>query len=59
MHLMVEVFKKRARASTSRWFPTTPRRRRSVDLLGDRLDAMQLVIPPIKGHVDDRPLRLR
>jgi tripartite-type tricarboxylate transporter receptor subunit TctC len=51
MHLAVELFKKTAGFSIN---PVTynAAAHAIVDLLGDRLDAMFLVIPPIKGHLD-------
>ena len=51
MHLMVEVLKKSAGLSLN-MIPYNAAAQAIVDLLGDRLDAMFLVIPPIKGHVD-------
>jgi len=51
MHLMVEVFKKSAGINPT-LVPYNAAAQAIVDLLGDRLDAMLLVIPPIKGHVD-------
>jgi tripartite-type tricarboxylate transporter receptor subunit TctC len=56
MHLMVEVFKKSAGVNLT-LVPYNAAAQAIVDLLGDRLDAMQLVIPPIKGHVDAGRLR--
>ena len=56
MHLMVEVFKKSAGVDLT-LVPYNAAAQAIVDLLGDRLDAMQLVIPPIKGHVDAGRLR--
>jgi tripartite-type tricarboxylate transporter receptor subunit TctC len=56
MHLMVEVFKKSAGINLT-LVPYNAAAQAIVDLLGDRLDAMQLVIPPIKGHVDAGRLR--
>jgi tripartite-type tricarboxylate transporter receptor subunit TctC len=51
MHLSVELFKKTAGFSVN---PVTynAAAHAIVDLLGDRLDAMFLVVPPIKGHLD-------
>ena len=51
MHLSLELFKKTAGFSVN---PVTynAAAHAIVDLLGDRLDAMFLVIPPIKGHLD-------
>jgi tripartite-type tricarboxylate transporter receptor subunit TctC len=51
MHLSLELFKKTASFSVN---PVTynAAAHAIVDLLGDRLDAMFLVIPPIKGHLD-------
>ena len=51
MHLMVEVFKKTAGINVT-LVPYNAAAQAIVDLLGDRLDAMLLVIPPIKSHVD-------
>ena len=56
MHLMVEVFKKSAGVDLT-LVPYNAAAQAITDLLGDRLDAMQLVIPPIKGHVDAGRLR--
>ena len=47
---------RRPPASTSLTCRTTPAAQAIVDLLADRLDAMFLVIPPIKGHVDSGKL---
>jgi tripartite-type tricarboxylate transporter receptor subunit TctC len=51
MHMSVELFKKTAGFSVN---PVTynAAAQAIVDLLGDRLDAMFLVVPPIKGHLD-------
>ena len=51
MHLSLELFKKTAGFNVN---PVTynAAAHAIVDLLGDRLDAMFLVIPPIKGHLD-------
>ena len=51
MHLMVEVFKKTAGINVT-LVPYNAAAQAIVDLLGARLDAMLLVIPPIKSHVD-------
>ena len=56
MHLMVEVFKKSAGVNLT-LVPYNAAAQAIVDLLADRLDAMQLVIPPIKGHLDTGRLR--
>jgi tripartite-type tricarboxylate transporter receptor subunit TctC len=53
---MVEVFKKSAGVNLT-LVPYNAAAQAITDLLGDRLDAMQLVIPPIKGHVDTGRLR--
>jgi tripartite-type tricarboxylate transporter receptor subunit TctC len=51
MHLTVELFKKTAGFSVNPVLYNAAVHA-IVDLLGDRLDAMFLVIPPIKGHLD-------
>jgi len=51
MHLMLEVFKKEAGINVTA-VPYNIVAQAFVDLLGDRLDAMFIVIPPIKGHLD-------
>jgi tripartite-type tricarboxylate transporter receptor subunit TctC len=56
MHLMVEVFKKTAGVNLT-LVPYQVATQAIVDLLADRLDAMLLVIPPIKGHLDSGQLQ--
>jgi tripartite-type tricarboxylate transporter receptor subunit TctC len=51
MHLTLEHFKSLAGVSITP-VPYNAANQAIVDLLADRLDAMFLVIPPIKGHVD-------
>jgi tripartite-type tricarboxylate transporter receptor subunit TctC len=51
MHLTMERFKKLTGISVN-GIPYNTGAPAIVDLLADRLDAMQLVIPPIKGHVE-------
>jgi tripartite-type tricarboxylate transporter receptor subunit TctC len=51
MHMSVELFKKTAGFSINPVLYNAAVHA-IVDLLGDRLDAMFLVIPPIKGHLD-------
>src|SRR5215210_2287250 len=51
MHLMLEGLKKGAGLHITH-VPYNAAAQAITDLLGDRLDAMFLVIPPIKGHVD-------
>jgi tripartite-type tricarboxylate transporter receptor subunit TctC len=51
MHLLLEVLKKQAGISITA-VPYNAAAQAITDLLGDRLDAMFLVIPPIKGHVE-------
>jgi tripartite-type tricarboxylate transporter receptor subunit TctC len=51
MHLSVELFKKTGGFSINPVLYNAAVHA-IVDLLGDRLDAMFLVIPPIKGHLD-------
>jgi tripartite-type tricarboxylate transporter receptor subunit TctC len=51
MHLMVEVFKKSAGVNLT-LVPYLVATQAILDLLADRLDAMLLVIPPIKSHLD-------
>jgi tripartite-type tricarboxylate transporter receptor subunit TctC len=50
-HVMVEVFKKTAGVNLT-LVPYNAAAQAIVDLLADRLDAMLLVIPPIKGHLE-------
>jgi tripartite-type tricarboxylate transporter receptor subunit TctC len=50
MHLSLEHFKKLAGVSITP-VPYNAAAQAIVDMLADRLDAMFLVIPPIKGHV--------
>jgi tripartite-type tricarboxylate transporter receptor subunit TctC len=52
MHLLLEVMKKSADINVNA-IPYNAAAQAIVDLLADRLDAMFLVIPPIKGHVDN------
>jgi tripartite-type tricarboxylate transporter receptor subunit TctC len=51
MHLSLELFKKTAGMSITH-VPYNAASQAIVDLLADRLDAMFLVIPPIKQHVE-------
>ncbi len=51
MHLSLEVFKKTAGMNVTA-VPYNAAAQAIVDLLADRLDAMFLVIPPIKQHVE-------
>ena len=51
MHLSLEHFKKLAGVSITP-VPYNAANQAILDLLADRLDAMFLVIPPIKGHVE-------
>ena len=51
MHLSLELFKKTA-GFTVNTVPYNAGAQAIVDLLADRLDAMFLVVPPIKGHLD-------
>src|SRR5262245_8874927 len=51
MHLSVELFKKTAGISINPVLYNAAAHA-IVDMLGGRLDAMFLVIPPIKGHLD-------
>lgn len=51
MHLTLELFKKTAGFSVNA-VPYNAASQAIVDLLADRLDAMFLVVPPIKGHLD-------
>jgi tripartite-type tricarboxylate transporter receptor subunit TctC len=51
MHLMLEVLKKQAGINVTA-VPYNAAAQAITDLLGDRLDAMFLVIAPIKGHVE-------
>jgi tripartite-type tricarboxylate transporter receptor subunit TctC len=51
MHLSLELFKKTA-GFTVNAVPYNAGAQAIVDLLADRLDAMFLVVPPIKGHLD-------
>ena len=55
MHLTVELFKKTSGFSINPVLYNAAAHA-IVDLLGDRLDAMFLVIPPIKGHLDSGKL---
>ena len=52
MHLSLEHMKKLAAINITP-VPYNAAAQAIVDLLADRLDAMFLVIPPIKGHVDN------
>jgi tripartite-type tricarboxylate transporter receptor subunit TctC len=52
MHLLLEVMKRSAGIDVNA-IPYNAAAQAIVDLLADRLDAMFLVIPPIKGHVDN------
>ncbi len=52
MHLLLEVMKKSAGINVNA-IPYNAAAQAIVDLLSGRLDAMFLVIPPIKGHVDN------
>ena len=52
MHLTLEQFKTLT-GITVNAVPYNAASQAIVDLLADRLDAMQLVIPPIKGHVEN------
>jgi len=56
MHLSLELMKKLAGVDITP-VPYNAAAQAIVDLLADRLDAMFLVIPPIKGHVDNGRLR--
>lgn len=56
MHLSLELMKKLAGVEITP-VPYNAAAQAIVDLLADRLDAMFLVIPPIKGHVDNGRLR--
>ena len=51
MHLSLEVLKKTAGMNMTA-VPYNAAAQAIVDLLADRLDAMFLVIPPIKQHVE-------
>ena len=51
MHLLLELMKKQADINVN-VIPYNAAAQAIVDLLADRLDAMFLVIPPIKGHVE-------
>ena len=51
MHLAMELFKKTA-GITMTAVPYNAAAQAIVDLLADRLDAMFLVVPPIKGHLE-------
>jgi tripartite-type tricarboxylate transporter receptor subunit TctC len=55
MHLSLELFKKTA-GFTVNAVPYNAGAQAIVDLLADRLDAMFLVVPPIKGHLDSGKL---
>ena len=50
-HVMVELFNKTAGVNLN-LVPYNTAAQAIVDLLADRLDAMLLVIPPIKGHLE-------
>lgn len=52
MHFLLELMKKRADINVN-VIPYNAAAQAIVDLLAERLDAMFLVIPPIKGHVDN------
>jgi tripartite-type tricarboxylate transporter receptor subunit TctC len=52
LHLLLELFKKTAGVSITP-VPYNAAAQAIVDLLADRLDAMFLVIPPIKGHLEN------
>jgi len=56
MHLSLELFKKTAGVNITP-VPYNAGAQAIVDLLADRLDAMFLVIPPIKQHVESGKLR--
>jgi tripartite-type tricarboxylate transporter receptor subunit TctC len=51
MHLLLELMKKQADINVN-VIPYNAAAQAIVDMLADRLDAMFLVIPPIKGHVE-------
>jgi len=51
MHVMMEVLKKRAAIDVTP-VPYNAAAQAIIDLLADRLDAMFLVIAPVKGHID-------
>jgi tripartite-type tricarboxylate transporter receptor subunit TctC len=51
MHLLLELMKKQAGINVN-VIPYNAAAQAIVDMLADRLDAMFLVIPPIKGHVE-------
>jgi tripartite-type tricarboxylate transporter receptor subunit TctC len=51
MHLSLELFKKTAGIAVN-MVPYNVAAQAIVDLVADRLDAMFLVVPPIKGHLD-------
>jgi tripartite-type tricarboxylate transporter receptor subunit TctC len=55
LHLLLELFKKTAGMSITP-VPYNAAAQAIVDLLADRLDAMFLVIPPIKQHVESGKL---
>jgi tripartite-type tricarboxylate transporter receptor subunit TctC len=55
MHLSVELFKKTAGINVT-LVPYNAAAQAILDLLADRLDAMFLVIPPIKQHVESGKL---
>jgi tripartite-type tricarboxylate transporter receptor subunit TctC len=52
MHFLLELMKKRADINVN-VIPYNAAAQAIIDLLADRLDAMFLVIPPIKAHVDN------
>jgi tripartite-type tricarboxylate transporter receptor subunit TctC len=56
MHMSVELFKKTAGFSINPILYNAAAHA-IIDLLGDRLDAMFLVVPPIKGHLDTGKLQ--
>ena len=56
MRLTLEILKREANVNITH-IPYNSGAQAIVDLLADRLDAMFLVIPPIKGHVDSGKLR--
>ncbi len=56
MHLMLEHFKKTAGMDITH-VPYNSGAQAIIDLLADRLDAMFLVIPPIKQHIESGKLR--
>jgi tripartite-type tricarboxylate transporter receptor subunit TctC len=56
MHLMLEHFKKTSGMDITH-VPYNSGAQAIIDLLADRLDAMFLVIPPIKQHIESGKLR--